>query len=205
MPRHHVKGRQIRDRRIYKRSRTAVYAIFDVNSYPLPLHYSFFFFSMSNPFYRLPQFILIKIYEYDGTYKDILKKEIGKELWQRRWFLWHSNNQKIYDFEHAFAERRLFIVRGLAFADCIYDTLQNAPLFYPENVNIFYEPNVLIRGCFIFMAQYRKDNSHTLQNLQVHVYDRDQNTSQETKKACFCDERRSMFVYLDDEVNYIWQ
>lgn len=44
---------------------------------------------MSNSFYRLPQSILIKIYKYNGSYKDILEKEIGKELWQNRWFLWN--------------------------------------------------------------------------------------------------------------------
>ena len=161
---------------------------------------------MPNLFYSLPQSILIKIYDYDNTYKEFFKKKIVKELCQKKWYLWNIEHQKICNHPAKMAERRLFIVSGLALGDCIYDTVKNSPLCSPEDIRMLNGPDVLCQGRYTLWMQYKPFNSSTVKRLRINVYDRDQDTNRETKKACYYDERRIMFVYLNDDINNdIWQ
>ena len=103
------------------------------------------------------------------------------------------------------AERGLFIVHGLALSDCIYDTVKNAPLCNPEDLRMLNGPDVLEQGRYTLWMQYKPLNSSTIKCLRIHVYDRDQDTNRETKNACYYNERRIMFVYLNDDIQEdIW-
>ena len=165
---------------------------------------------MSNRFYSLPQSIVINIYEYDNTYKEIFNKKILKELWQKNWFLWNIKWNTKYQIKSPqpieYTERMLFIVHGLAVGDCIYDTINNTPLCNPQDLGMFNGPDVLDQGRYTLWMQYKPNNSSTVKCLRVNVYDRDQDTNRETKKSCYYNEKRIMFVYLNDDIqNDIWQ
>jgi hypothetical protein len=41
--------------------------------------------------FDLPNDILSKIYDYDGTYREIFKKQIAKEIWYKSWRVWSRN------------------------------------------------------------------------------------------------------------------
>lgn len=156
---------------------------------------------MSNPFYSLPESIIIKIYEYDNTYKEIFKREIAKELWQKMWFLSNIKYQKTYNYPDKYAGEVFFIWQGLALSDCIYDTVKNIPLFYPADIRM-----LNVNGLesweedHILWMQYQQFNSRIRKCLRIHLYDTDSDTSRETKKVCYYNKEKIMFVYFLDDI-----
>ena len=148
---------------------------------------------MSNLLFSLPESLIIKIFEYDNTYKDFFRKYVTKELWQKYWYKWLNNYEKKYNYEKS--ELFLFIFTGFATTDCLYDANRNIPLCYANDL-YFLHSDKKSQYYYILWLNYKSHLSSKF--VQVRVYNTGQSMDGETKAPCYFDEKRIMFVYLGD-------
>ena len=79
----------------------------------------------------LPQEILIRIFEYDDTYKNIFKNKVLVEIWKKSWFMWVSKSiLPCYNTMYQFA---LF-----QWLDSRIDTCD----LYPHDILVYYDDTI---------------------------------------------------------------